>query len=367
MLYFLLAVVCIVVVATALVLNLHPVFGAAAKGDRLARIKRSPNQTNGRFHYLEPTDVNTGMDVTKFGNLFRKGNTIPDQPLPTIAVNAAAYDRLPAEELRITWFGHSTLLFEIGGKRILADPIFSQVPSPFSFMGQPRFENTNAYQVSDLPEVDVILLSHDHYDHLDYSSILLLKERVDQFIVPLGVGAHLERWGVEVERITELDWWEQTDYAGIQLSCTPARHFSGRGLFNRHTTLWCSWAIRFGEYHNVFHGADSGYGVHFKQVGEKLGPFDFALLECGQYNEMWAQIHAMPEQLINAWDDLNVRTIMPIHWGAFKLAMHGWTEPPERLLKAAGKRGERILTPLIGKRFSPYEVAENRQRWWREL
>ncbi|PHI19706.1 hypothetical protein CEQ90_11700 [Lewinellaceae bacterium SD302] len=365
MLYFLIVTVVLFALATALVLNLHPVFGATSSGDSRTRISQSPNQAKGRFHYLEPTKVSTGFDPTKFSAFFRKGDTIPDRPLPTREVKPDHYDRLPAEELRITWFGHSTLLFEIGGKRILSDPIFSAVPSPFSFLGQPRFENTHNYSVEDLPEIDLIILSHDHYDHLDYPSIRKLKDRVQDFVVPLGVGAHLERWGIAANRITELDWWEQTDYAGIQLTCTPARHFSGRGLFNRYSTLWCAWAIRFGDYHNIFHGADSGYGIHFRQVGEKLGPFDFALLECGQYNDMWHQIHAMPEELLQAWDELNVRTIMPIHWGAFKLAMHSWTEPPERLLAAAGRREERILTPYIGKRFSPYEVEENRERWWR--
>jgi L-ascorbate metabolism protein UlaG (beta-lactamase superfamily) len=190
---------------------------------------------------------------------------------------------------------------------------------------------------------------------------------VPRFIAPLGVGAHLERWGIAAEKIQECDWWESVELAGLQLHCTPARHFSARGLFDRHATLWCSWALRTpGQ--NILLGADSGYGPHFKMMGERLGPFDLALLECGQYNDMWKQIHSMPEEIPLAWRDLKAERIMPIHWGAFKLAMHDWTEPVDRLLASvAREEQQKIVTPLIGQRFNTKQLEGLTDRWWEEI
>lgn len=361
---YLLLLPLLIALATSLVINLHPVFGAYAKGDRLARIRRSANSEKGVFRYPVPTKVSTSFDITKFPDFFRKGDTTPDRPLPTLSLNAADYPRLSPDELRVTWLGHSILLIEIGGQRILIDPVLSPVPSPFSFAGNPAFAMTYDYRVEDLPQIDLVLLSHDHYDHLDYPTILKLKDRVPRFVVSLGVGAHLERWGITPEKITELDWWATGEVANLAVTSTPARHFSGR-RFRRNRALWGGFALRYGE-RNVLYAGDSGHGPHFADIGERLGPFNLAFLECGQYNEMWHQIHAMPEELPRAWKEVNADLMMPIHWGRFKLAMHGWTEPVERLLAATPEEDRgRLLTPRIGERFDPLVGELPTERWWR--
>lgn len=351
------------VIATSLVLQL-PVFGAYPKGKRLQRIKQSYHSKRAIFEPSEPTTVTTSFDIRKMTGFFRKGDTIPQQPLVTLPIDTAAYDNLQKDELKATWFGHSILLLEIGGKRILIDPVFSPTPSPFSFAGNPAFAMTNEYQIEELPAADIVLLSHDHYDHLDYPTILKLKDQAPHFVCSLGVGAHLERWGVSASKIIELDWWETNEVAMLKFTSTPSRHFSGRKI-KRFRTLWGGFAIESKD-HKVLYASDSGYGKHFKEIGEKLGPFDLAFLECGQYNEMWNQIHAMPEELPQAWQEVQAKVMMPIHWGRFKLAMHDWTEPVERLLAAtADTDQQRLITPRIGERFDPAKPANYVTRWWR--
>ncbi len=212
-----------------------------------------------------------------------------------------------------------------------------------------------------LPSIDAILISHDHYDHLDYGSIRQLKDKTKYFFVPLGVGAHLQHWGVEASKITELDWWQSADIDGMTFTATPARHFSGRGLTDRDKTLWASWVIK-GQDNNIYFSGDSGYRTHFKQIGEQYGPFDFTMIECGQYNEKWEAIHMMPEQSLQAHIDLQGKMMMPIHWGAFNLAVHPWKEPVERLLKAK-KEDMMIATPVIGESFVLSQALPD-ARWW---
>lgn len=362
---YLLYLILFFVLATVAVLYTFPVFGADPRGERRERIKQSWHSNGKQFEPIEPTKVAVSFNLTKFPEFFRKGDTVPAQPLKTQPISPKDFESTSKDDLFITWLGHSILLIEIGGKRILVDPVFSRVPSPFQFAGNPAFAMTNEYSLENLPDIDIVLLSHDHYDHLDYQTILKLKNKVPHFVAALGVGAHLERWGVATEKIIELDWWETNEVAGLKFTSTPTRHFSGRGL-RRFRTLWCGFAIE-GAGHNVLYGADSGYGKHFKEIGEKLGPFDFALMECGQYNEMWNQIHAMPEELPQAWKDVNAKTMMPIHWGRFKLAMHPWTEPVERLLAATPINDQnRLITPSIGERFDPKKPEQYLNRWWRE-
>ena len=236
--------------------------------------------------------------------------------------------------------------------------------APVSFMTN-RFAYEVPIDLESIPHVDAIILSHDHYDHLDYPSIMKLKDKVDHFFTPLGVGSHLIRWGVDESKITELDWWESKTIDNIQLVATPARHFSGRGISDRNKTQWASWAI-IGEKERIFFSGDSGYGPHFKEIGEKYGPFDFAMMECGQYNERWEAIHMMPEQTIQASIDVKSNLMMPIHWSAFNLSLHSWTDPVERAVKAAQTQGVNILTPQIGLRFSPGLEIKN-EFWWRKM
>jgi L-ascorbate metabolism protein UlaG (beta-lactamase superfamily) len=259
--------------------------------------------------------------------------------------------------------GHSTILLQLQGVTVLFDPIFGKAASPFRFAGPQRFKAAQPIRLQDLPQVDVVCVSHDHYDHLDYYTVKRLKRTVRMFFVPLGVGAHLERWGVEPSRITELDWWEESAYNGLQFACTPSRHFSGRTLTDRFKTLWCSWAVTDGTT-NIFFSGDTGYGPHFKKIGKKYGPFDLTLLECGQYDYRWPNIHMQPEQTAAAHADLHGKLLLPMHWGTFKLAFHAWSEPVERVLKAAYERGEQVTTPRIGETVVLSGAHYPTARWW---
>ncbi len=216
-------------------------------------------------------------------------------------------------------------------------------------------------RVDNLPLLDAVILSHDHYDHLDYETITELKDRVKHFYAPLGVGAHLEEWGVPGSAITEMDWWESTSHNGLELTLTPARHFSGRG-FSRFETLWGSWVIA-GRDQKVFFNGDSGYFPGFKEIGEKYGPFDITLMECGAYNEKWAEIHMMPEETVQAHLDLNGEILLPIHWGKFNLSLHPWKEPVERMTQKAKELGVRVCTPEVGDVICIGSRVPS-SRWW---
>lgn len=262
------------------------------------------------------------------------------------------------------WFGHSTLLFQKNGLNLLLDPVFSERASPFQFAGSKSYAGTDVFGLGDLPAVDYVLITHDHYDHLDYLSIVQLAKRTQiRFIVPLGVGSHLGRWGVAAERIQELDWWEEVQLPGnLRLVMTPARHFSGRGL-TRNKTLWASYSFLWPD-QKVYASGDSGYGPHFKEIGEKYGPFDLALLENGQYDADWPLIHMMPEECWQAGRDLQSAFIQPIHWGKFTLALHSWKEPVDRLLQAAGPADSVFLSPVAGQ-HNRLNHDFPRERWWR--
>jgi len=246
-----------------------------------------------------------------------------------------------------TWFGHSTVLLKLNGKTIITDPVFEKAASPVPFLNK-SFDFKNNYSVQMLPDIDVVLISHDHYDHLDYKTIKKIDSITKKFIVPLGVDAHLLRWGIPADKIEVADWGDAINiYSSISFISTPARHFSGRGPKDRDKTLWCSWVIKSGS-NKIFFGGDSGYGNHFKNIGEKYGPFDLTLIECGQYNENWAQIHAMPEQTVQAHIDLKGNKLLPIHWSKFKLSIHTWTEPIERANAAAIKNNVHLQNSKIG-------------------
>ncbi len=268
-----------------------------------------------------------------------------------------------SDTTRLIWFGHSTFLLEMDGKKILIDPMLSQKPSPISFLGATRYSKDLPILAEKPPFIDAVILSHDHYDHLDYESIQKLKEKVGQFFTPLGLGNHLIEWGVEKEKINELNWWDSIEFETIKLICTPARHFSGRGIFDRATTLWCSWVIE-GKIDNLFFSGDSGYDTHFKQIGENFGPFDIALMECGQYNENWKLLHIMPEEAAQAAIDLKSKLILPMHWGGFTLAFHDWTDPIERVLNKAKELNILVTTPKIGEPVILGNSSFPKEKWW---
>ncbi len=325
-----------------------PQIGAPSKH---ARISKSANYRDGKFH----NNVTTTMEMftpemveaTKeqfFGEQVR----VPTTQVPSLSVDPAAIGK--ATDTRVTWLGHSTLLIEVDGQVLLTDPVFSDRASPLSFMGPKRFPSEMPLKPNDIPYVDAVLISHDHYDHLDHQSILKLKEKVGRFYVPLGVGGHLKRWGVESNKIFELDWWQEEQLKGLTLALTPTRHFSGRGL-RRDQTLWGSWVV-IGEAERLFFGGDSGYFDGFKEIGRKYGPFDITMLESGAYNKAWSEIHMMPEETVQAHIDLRGELLLPIHWAKFNLSIHSWTEPIERLLAAAEAQQARVVAPIQGDSFA---------------
>ncbi|HTI09912.1 MAG TPA: MBL fold metallo-hydrolase [Puia sp.] len=340
-------------------MTLFPVFGQRPSGNRLQRIQQSPHYKNGSFQNEIPTAV-TSKDASMIKMLHeyrnRPVNTRPNHPVPSVRTDLRA---LPSDKPAIVWFGHSSYLLKVKGLTILVDPVFSGNASPVSFFAK-AFPGSDVYGADDLPEIDAVVLTHDHYDHLDYKTILALAPHVQHFYTSLGVGAHLESWGIPSEKITELDWWETA--SGIAaLTATPARHFSGRGI-KRGRTLWSSFVLKIAGY-SIFLGGDSGYGDHFKAIGDRYGPFDLAILEAGQYGKNWPYIHMLPEQTVMAARDLRADILLPVHWAKFTLALHPWNEPIQRVLSAAAASGVTVATPMIGEPVT-LGAPLPQTKWW---
>lgn len=287
---------------------------------------------------------------------------VPDKKLPEHTFNEQKFHEA-SNQVKMMWMGHSTFILRLDGKTILVDPVLSGAASPVSFLVR-RFQ-APVLSVEKLPEIDLVLISHDHYDHLDYETVRYFSRSSVKFLTPLGVGNHLKKWGIKSENITELAWWEKSEFHGISLTCTPARHFSGRGLTDKNKTLWASWSIQ-GKESNIFYSGDSGYGSHYKEIGEALGPFDLAILENGQYDERWPDVHQTPEETAQASIDLKSKHIVPVHWGMFELAFHPWKEPAERLLNQAKIKNLSVLTPILGQILDLKHFEESKIRWWRE-
>ncbi|KRE53602.1 hypothetical protein ASG81_02255 [Paenibacillus sp. Soil522] len=359
------SVIAALVIAMYLVLQYYPAFGASPTKERREQLSRSRHYAKSKFVNLIPTVMETtAVEKLKLLVQFMKGNPQgrPGKPVVIEPLSKVYFGQ--GQQPKLTWFGHSAALLQLDGKTLLLDPMFGRAPSPFPLIGGKRFSDKLPFEIEQLPEVDAVLISHDHYDHLDYGSIVKLKDKVKQFFVPLGVAPHLVKWGIDPAKIEEHDWWEEFSYQGLQLACTPARHFSGRSLTDRDATLWCSWVIH-GRAAKIFFSGDSGYGPHFKEIGDKYGPFDLTLMECGQYDERWAAIHMMPEETVQAHLDVRGKVMIPIHWGAFTLALHDWTDPVERAVKAAKERNAMISTPKIGETVFIRAAAYPASLWWR--
>ena len=357
--YFGYTVILCVVVSVLFVLY-APVFGGSQSPESLGRIKHSRNFVEDKFVNQLATSVSTRPPSTKTSIMdwvFQQDDKNPTEPLPSRILHPDIFT-----EGKFVWLGHSTLLMKINSVVIMTNPVFNRA-SPVPVIGSP-FAVQNLISIDDLPAVDAVIISHDHYDHLDYQAIKVLSKRVDHFFVPLGVKAHLERWGVASTNISELDWYESEVYRGVRLTLAPARHFSGRGLWDRNSTLWGSWIIS-SQTLNVYFSGDSGYSDTFKTIGQRYGPFDIAFLENGAYNLDWAQIHMMPEEVVQASIDLNARVLFPIHWSKFDLALHPWDEPAIRLTKEARNRAVAVATPLIGEAFDVNNYPTT--QWWELL
>jgi L-ascorbate metabolism protein UlaG (beta-lactamase superfamily) len=362
--YMLISIVTIVVLfvlGVVLFLKFAPQIGQVPEGADLERIKKSPNHNGEIFiNKVETHEANFSEAMKTLPDFIWNKNGSPEKPISTDFDNSI---NSKDSSCYITWFGHSAFLLEIDEKRILIDPMLGNSASPI-YVTTKRFPYTEPIDLSAIKDIDAVIISHDHYDHLDYPTIEKIKDEVGHFYTMLGVGSHLKRWGVPEEKITELDWWQSTNLADINLIATPSRHFSGRGFSDRNTTQWGSWIIK-NENLNIYFSGDGGYGPHFKEIGEKYGPFDFAMLECGQYNEAWHDIHMIPEESVQAGIDVKAKLLMPIHWGAFQLSVHSWTDPITRFKAKAKELNAEVIHPEISKRFKLGEEFPKNE-WWNE-
>lgn len=343
--------------------------GAVATGERLERLQQSPMWTGNGLRNIYPIapglrDRNAARPTLKefiCGDL----NRLPPGPLPNVDPREN-WLQAPASGLRATWLGHSTVLIEIDGCRVLTDPVWGNRASPFSLVGPKRFQPMPV-RLQELPEVDLVVISHDHYDHLDYPTIRALAKSDVPFVTSLGVGAHLEAWGIAPSRITELDWWETHVLPGrdLSISAAPSQHFSGRGLKNRNQTLWSSMVIE-GARHRVFFSGDTGLTEEYRKIRQHFGAFDLVMLEVGAFHPAWGDMHLGPENALKAHDFLGGGVLLPIHWGTFCLAMHAWDEPVETLLSLADPTISHLLLPQLGQAVEP---AERRpvDPWWRSV
>ena len=354
----------LLIIIIILFLNLSPQFGEGATKEQKNEYAKSGHYENGKFLNQSKTVIDAS-----YWNMIKemvKGspNRQPNQNIVVEKIDSTTIENHNVNVTQLTWFGHSAFLLQIDGKNILLDPMLGESPAPHPLIGAKRYSKEIPIEIEKLPFIDAVIISHDHYDHLDYGSIQKLKSKVGQYYVPLGVGNHLIKWGVSNEKIHELNWWEETEFKSIKLVCTPARHFSGRGILDRASTLWSSWVIK-GEKDNIYFGGDSGYDTHFKEIGDKFGPFDISLMECGQYDEEWKVIHMLPEETVHASIDLKSKLVLPIHWAAFTMAYHDWTDPIERITKKANQMNIPLTTPKIGEPIFVGNEIFPTEKWWK--
>lgn len=341
----------------------HPKFGALPEGDRLAAMQRSPNYSEGTFRNLVPTPIlidDQGTLSVLVGNLLRRvENLQPEVPLPTIKTDLKALD---AGRDTVVWLGHSSFFVLFSGKRLLIDPVFSPYAAPVSFSTQ-AFAGTTLYATEDMPEIDALLITHDHWDHLDHATVTALEPQVRRVLVPLGVGAHLEHWGYTRDKIHEADWFGKLELAdGSAIHAVPARHYSGR-LLDRNRTLWAGFVLESGKRRILF-GGDSGYGPHYAELARRFGGFDLVALDMGQYDARWPYIHMTPEEAAQAAMDLNAKALLPAHVGRFSIAKHAWHEPFERVVAASKEKSYRLSTPRIGEPLFLDDAGQRFTHWW---
>ncbi len=339
----------------------HPQFGQLPRGTRLRRIQDSPNFVRGAFRNLESTSVMAAdthwFELLRYALFAPTTRTRPKTTIPSNAVSLHHLDR--SRDLAV-WFGHSSYFLQISGLRVLVDPIFNGTVSPLGFTNK-SFAGSDIVGVNDIPDLDVLVLTHDHWDHLEYSTVKSLIPRCKRVVTSLGVGQHLERWGCPPEKLIELDWWESVTLGeGLRFTAVPGRHFSGR-LLRRAQTLWSGFVVQ-SETRRILIGGDGGYGAHFATIGEKFGPFDLAFLECGQYDNHWRSIHMLPEQSVQAAIDLKAKVFMPVHWSKFVLAKHAWDDPIRRVVNAAKERGQTLVHPRIGEVLDFDNLVS--EQWW---
>jgi len=342
------------------------VLGAAPTGDRLRRMREAPQWKNGVFVNARPVRM---MEASRTPSVMRawwesRATREPREELP-IFDDTARVLAAPTDGLRVTWLGHSTNLVEIDGARFLTDPVFCERASPSQAFGPRRFHRV-PMSLDALPRLDAILLSHDHYDHLDFSTMRALASSTVPIVTALGVGAHLEAWGIAQERIVELEWWEETRFGDVCVVATPSQHFSGRSMNDRNRTHWMSFSV-VGPRHRAFFSGDTGYSTVFEEIGRRIGGFDVAMLEVGAYHEAWGDIHLGPENAERVFAMLDARTFLPVHWSTFALGPHAWDEPGEQLARKAESSTLPLLTPRIGEPIMPRASTSHLRAWWRDV
>ncbi|AWW32127.1 hypothetical protein DN752_19385 [Echinicola strongylocentroti] len=345
-------------------MSLKAQFGASLRKKDVEKFKASLTWKNNKFHNLSPTLM--GFSLGNLPEMLKDNFSIRQIRMPkkALPIKPFAPDQFHNDDRKpkFVWYGHSVLLLQLAGKNILIDPMFGDDASPIAPIKTKRFSDSTMDIIDTLPQIDAILITHDHYDHLDLNSIKKLIPLVDQWFVALGVARHLSKWGLNESHITELDWWDQVDFNGIQMTYTPSRHFAGRGAFDRAQSLWGGFVFQTAD-HTIYHSGDGGYDDHFKEIGDKYGPFDLMFVECGQYYKHWPQIHLFPEQSIQAGLDAKAKVLVPIHWGGFALAPHHWKDPIQRFVQAAKEHGQAIFTPSLGAIWTLDDLGTP-NNWW---
>lgn len=356
-----LLIIFIITAAIRIFLN-QPQFGKIYTGKKLKELQSSPNFRKGRFqnvHFTPDLKEGVGYFTVIWEFFFQKSKrSRPMVGLPAVKTDLHS---LAAGKNILVWFGHSSYFMQIDGKKILVDPVFSRSASPVKFTTK-SFTGTNVYSVEDMPFIDYLFISHDHWDHLDYETLLGLVPKVSRIITGLGVAVHLQRWGFHKNIIEEKDWDQEIILGeGFKVNTTSGRHFSGRG-FKRNQSLWLSFVLTTPTM-KIFLGGDSGYDTHFRAIGNTFGPFDLAVLECGQYNEYWKYIHMMPEEVVQASMDLKAIKLFPVHWAKFSLALHSWDDPAKRIVAEAKKKNVALITPMIGEEVDLISEYTSKE-WW---
>ncbi|HEX7927452.1 MAG TPA: MBL fold metallo-hydrolase [bacterium] len=341
-------------------LESYRAIGGTPTDERTAVAAKAGNWADGKFHNLTPSPTLTGVWDTLQRQFLGKEQREPPRPIPVHQLTRAELV-VPETSLRAVWIGHASVLLQIDGQHVLTDPIWSDRASPSQKVGPKRFFPP-PIALADLPPIDAVVISHDHYDHLDMATIIALAQRGTRFVVPLGIGAHLDAWQVDAKQVTELNWGQSTQVGKLTITSTPARHYSGR-LITRDKTLWSSWVIA-GPQHKVFFSGDSGYFDEFKKIGAAYGPFDLTLIKIGAYGETWLPIHMSAEDAVRTHVDLRGRVMLPVHWGTFNLAFHDWNEPAIHALKAAKESAVRIAFPKPGE-IVDVDKPVPAEEWWK--
>ncbi|MDR1414167.1 MAG: MBL fold metallo-hydrolase [Puniceicoccales bacterium] len=350
--------VAIAIIAVIAVIFLHlPMFGALPAGKNLKEVRKSRNYHNGQFRNRRP------MHISTWSNIFKVLFKFARQQKVRVQVSSTKTDllNLNASEEAIIWFGHSSLFIQISGKKIFVDPVFSETVPPIPFALK-AFRGSNVYLPSEMPNVDCLLITHDHWDHLDYKTVMNLK--VQKIICPLGVGAHFRLWGFPHESICEMDWDESFQISdNLSIHCLPARHFSGRGL-RRNMSLWASFLIETSSAYKIFISGDGGYDAHFAEIGQRFNGVDLAILENGQYSDGWKNIHMHPGETVQAAKDLRAKAVLPVHLGKFHLSTHEWDDPLNKISELSKDASFRLLTPMIGEKIDLGNGNQMFKKWW---